>query len=153
MAALSTGYSVPFTDVSLTAATAKTVVSVTASKVVTVCNVVITFDGVTASNTPVLVELVKGDGTTAGTSTAVTPLAIRGAVNIAAASTAAKNYTAEPTTLTMLENLRIPPTSGIIYQLPLGREIQGDSSTNKLIGLRLTAGSGVNVTGFLEFEE
>lgn len=149
---MAAGYTVPFQDVALVAATAKTVVSVTPAKLITINTVVISFDGVTATNTPVLIEVCKGDGTSVGTSTAVTPVQVRGRP-VAAGSSAAKAYTAEPTVLTQMKPIRIPPTSGLMVQLPLGREEQADPTTCKVIAIRLTAAQAVNVTGFIEFEE
>ena len=146
------GYSIPFQDVALVGGTAKTVVSLAASKVATAKSIALTCDGVTATNVPILIEVCRGDGTSAGTSTSVTPVQYKGRP-MAAGSTGAKNYSAEPTVLTQIFPMRVSPTSGILEQYPLGDEVEGDSTTNKLIAIRLTAGSAVNVTGWLAFEE
>lgn len=146
------GYAVPFTDVALAAATAKTVVGVLPSKVLTVVEVALSFDGTSATATPVLIEFCRGDGTTAGTTTSVTPLRTRGR-NVAAGATAFKNATAEPTVLTVLRAWRVPPSAGFILQYPLGREPEADSSVDKLYCVRVTAAATVNATGALEFEE
>jgi hypothetical protein len=150
-------FSVPFQDVALAAATAKTVAGIkpAANKPVTVTAVVVTFDGTDSTKTPVLIEIVSGTdaSNSPGTnSTSVTPLQLRGRVSTAQTA-AAKNWTTEPTVLTQLEPLRVSPTAGTIIQLPLGREIECDATNLKFLGLRLTAGAAVNVTGWLEFEE
>jgi hypothetical protein len=150
-------FTVPFQDVALAAATVKTIVGIApaANKPITVCAAVITFDGTSSAATPVLIEWVIGTNATnpPGTnSTTVTPQQLRGRPSTAQ-TPAAKTWTAEPTVLTQVAPLRISPTAGSIIQLPLGREIEGDSTTNKFIGLRLTAAAIVNVTGWLEFEE
>lgn len=149
-------YTVPFQDVALSAATAKTVAYVLADRVATIKAIDVTFDGVTAANTPVLIEIVTGtaaSNSTPGTgSTTVTPVQIRGRV-ATARTTAAKNCTSEPTVLTQAKAWRITPTGGVLYQLPLGGEIESDATTNKMVALRLTAAQTVNVTGSIEFEE
>src|SRR3954466_911791 len=133
------GFTVPFQDVALAPATAKTVIGVApaANKPIPVSVAVITFDGTTPTAVPVLIEWVIGTNATnaPGTnSTSVTPLQLRGRVTTAQ-TPAAKNWTAEPTVLTQVAPMRVSPTSGTIIQLPLGREIEGDNTTNKFVGL------------------
>lgn len=151
------GYSACFDAVSLSAATAKTVVGIKAAPnhLAVVTAIAVTFHGVTASDVPALIEVVKGDDTTnpPGTnSTTLTPAQLRGRVLTCDAS-AAHTWTAEPTTLTRLWEMRVSPTSGVIIQLPLSREIECDPTTNKFLGLRITAPAAVTVSGTLEFEE
>lgn len=156
MPAPGAGYSVVWGGVALTAATAKTVGAILAgsSKPPTITEITVSSDG-TSGN--LLVELIFGDNTTAGTSTSFTPLQIRGQSETALA-TAAITYTAEPTTLTVVKKLaRLPmPTGPLIIQYPLGREPTGviaASTSGKLIGIRCTASVGCNVDGHIEFEE
>jgi hypothetical protein len=120
------------------------------------------FDGVTASNTPVLVELVKSTNATNSTpgtnNTSVTPVQSRGDANttgngVAASFTAFANSTSEPTVLTVVKRWLVPPTSGMLYQAPLGREtaVIPVASTFMGLGLRLTAPQTVNARCYMEF--
>ena len=116
----------------------------------------VSFDGVTASAVPCLVELCQstqaGAGT-AGTSTA--PVQIRGRATAGSAPTAGYNYTAEPTTLTRIKHWYVSPNGGLfIYPVPLGREVECDSSagTIKSLCVRITPSATVNVAGYMEVE-
>jgi hypothetical protein len=146
-------YTVTTGAVALVAATAKTVAEVTTGAGVTNAWVGfdVTFDGVTATNVPVKVEIVSYTG--ASTGTAFTPLRANGeAQNVAAVSTAKINDTVEPTTPTVRRTWFIPPTSGVLWQFPLGREI-GYMPVSSIYGIRCTAANGVNVAINLDFEE
>lgn len=150
-------FKIPFQDVALVAATAKTIVGFkpASNRPVTITAVVITFDGVDSTKTPVLIEEILGTdaSNSPGTnSTSVTPQQVRGAP-ATAQTTAAKNWSAEPTVLTQVGPLRVTPTAGSILQLPLGREVEADPTNRKFYGLRLTASFAVNVTGYIEIEE
>ena len=141
---------------SLTAATAKTFLAVLPStgRTLTVTEVGVSFDGVTASAVPVLVELVTSTGATAGTSAAATINQIRGRSTTVGATAAI--YSAEPTVLSVLRQWLVTPNGGLlVVQFPLGREPESDAtgSTNKLLGLRLTAPATVNARGYIEFEQ
>lgn len=116
----------------------------------------ISFDGVTGSAVPVLVELVTSTQGAAGTS-GVTPTItqVRGRATGGSAPTGGGNYTAEPTTLVSVARWYVPAFMGLlVYQLPLGREIECDSSagTIKALGIRITPPATVNVVGYLECE-
>lgn len=142
-------------EVALAATTAKTVLSVIApaNKVVVVTVVHVDFDGVTAAAEPVLVELLRG--TTDGTGTAVTLRRVRGHVSATPAATSKKNYTAEPTGLTLIQDRALDPYKGFFEKdHPLGREIDvGGGAAAEVLALRLTAPAAVNVRAFLEIEE
>ncbi len=151
------GFVANFDAVALTAATAKTVVGIKAAPnhLAVITAIFVTFHGVTSSNVPALVEVVTGTDATnsPGTnSTTLTPIQVRGRV-LTCDATAAHTWTAEPTVLSKLYGFRIPPTSGVIVQLPLNREVEIDPTTNKLVGLRITAPDATSVTGLIEFEE
>lgn len=116
----------------------------------------ISFDGVTASAVPVLVEIVNstqaGAGT-AGVSTVITK--VRGRITTGAPPTMGGNYTAEPTTLVSLRRYYIPAFMGLFpYQAPLDREIECDDSggTIKGLGIRITPPATVNAVGYMEVE-
>jgi hypothetical protein len=115
----------------------------------------ISFDGVTASAVPVLVELGYSTQGAAGTpGTSPTPTLIRGRGT--AVSTAAESYSAEPTTLTPFKHWLVTPNGGLlVIQFPLGREPQADLSggTNKALFLRANAPANVNARAYVEAEE
>lgn len=134
----------------LTAATAKTLIeaSTTANVPCEWIALDITFDGVTASAVPVRVDLCTYAAT--GTGTAYTPK--RGGQAVGTAQTTTKiNDSAEPTTPVILMSWFVPPTSGLFYQWPLGRELFHNVSTVQ--GIRLTAPAGVNAIVNLTIEE
>jgi hypothetical protein len=116
----------------------------------------ISFDGVTASAIPALVEIVQSTQATAGTS-GVTPTItqIRGRLTTGSAPTGGSNYTAEPTALTRIWAQYIPQFMGVFtIQLPLAKEFETDSSggTIKAIGIRINTSATVNFVGRLEVE-
>ena len=116
----------------------------------------ISFDGVTSSAIPVLVEFVnstQGAAGTAGVSTVITQ--IRGRSTTGSAPTMGGNYTGEPTTLVALKRWYIPAFMGTFtYQAPLGREAEADSSggTIRGLGTRITPPATVNAVGYIEVE-
>ncbi len=116
----------------------------------------ISMDGVTATAVPALVEIVSSTQAGAGTS-GVTPTItqVRGRATAGSAPTGGGNYTVEPTVLVSLARFYIPQfMGGMVYQLPLGREIECDSSagTIKALGIRINTSATVNVVGHLEIE-
>lgn len=147
--------------IALVAATAKTVIGLAggANNAPSLVEFAISFDGVTASAVPVLVEAVSGTNATnpPGTaSTTVTPKQVRG-VTSASVHTAAYNWTTEPTVLEVYKKRLLTPNGGlIVVQLPLGREPTGQvaaSTQFKFVGYRLTAPAVVNTHIDLEYEE
>lgn len=146
--------------ISLSASTAKTCLMIqapsTASGMLVEWGVF--FNGTNSANEPVLVEMVKSSEATNSTpgtnNTSVTPVQVRGASNtsgsgLAALFTAFANSTSEPTVLTVLKRFWVPPTSGQLVQLPLGREAEVIPSTG--LGLRLTAPNAVSARAYMEF--
>lgn len=143
-------YTVTTGSTALVAATAKTMIELSSSANVPAewiaCD--ITFNGVTASAVPVTVDFCTYTAT--GTGTTYTPKRFGQALGTAA-TTAKINDTVEPSTPTVLFSWFIPPTSGVQYQWPLGRELfQG---TSVVQGIRLTAPAIVNAIVNLTFEE
>lgn len=139
----------------LSAATAKTIVNIipATGRTATIVEVGVSFDGVTASAVPVLVELCSSSQATAGTSTAGTLVQLRGRATTVGV-TAGINYSAEPTALTVLKQWLVTPYGGnLVVQFPLGREPEADATTNKGIALRLTAPAAVNARAYVEFEQ
>lgn len=140
--------------IALTAATAKSILGVVAgtNANIKIVEFHVSFDGVTASAVPVLVELMSYDATTTGTRTSVTIQQLRGATRTVQA-TGFYNYTVEPTNLTKLKGWLVPAFMGsLTIQSPLGRETEQNASAKGLI-LRCTAPAGVNARGYIEFEE
>lgn len=128
--------------VALVAATAKTVLSVIAPAQfgVDLRKYRISFDGVTASAVPVLCELVSW--TTDGTGTSGTVVQTSGRA-VTAGFTTKYNYSAEPSTPTLIERFTLSPNGGtVIYDFPYGDS--PDTAVSQLIGIRLTAPAIVN---------
>lgn len=117
----------------------------------------ISFDGVTSSAIPVLVEVCQSTQGAAGTPAASppTPVQVRGRSTSGSAPTSGHNYTGEPTTLTVVRQFYVTPTGGLfIYPVPLGREIECDSSvgTVRALALRITPPATVNCLAYMEVE-
>ena len=118
----------------------------------------VSFDGVTASAVPVLVELCTSTQATAGTpGTVGTINQIRGFPAVTAGSTVSGQYTAEPTALNAVKQWYVPAFMGLFtIQFPLGREpmLLGTTSTiMKGLALRVSAPAAVNVRGYIEWDE
>lgn len=140
-------------DVALSAATAKTVLNVIAGSnaLFRIIEFGVSFDGTSATAEPVTVELCYSTQGGAGTSTSHTITQTGGpARNVQA--TAARNYSAEPTTLTVWKRWLVHPQTGIVVQFPLGREPEETVTADGLC-LRLTAPAAVNCQAYIEFEE
>lgn len=140
-------------DVSLSAATAKTILSVinASNSLIRICELAVSFDGTSATAEPVTVELCSSTQAGAGTSTSHTIVQCRGATRTVQA-TAARNYSAEPTTLTVIRQWLIHPQTGITVQFPLGREPE-QVVTADALAIRCTAPAAVNARAHMEFEE
>lgn len=145
-------YSVTASGVAASAATAKTVIEIAAGATVSgrLIAADVTFrGGVTTTSKEVLVELVRY--ATTGTGTAYTPLKANGEGQARAANITAKtNMSAEPGTPTVLKSWYVPAVSGLLQQLPLGREWWFG---NGLIGLRVTSPDALTVAANMEIEE
>lgn len=151
---MSAGYTVETTaDVALTAATAKTILSVinAANSLIRICEFGVSFDGVSGTAEPVTIELCSSTQAGAGTSTSQTPVQLRGPTRTVQA-TGARNYTAEPTTLTCLKRWLVHPQTGLVMQFPLGREPEQVTTADALC-LRVTAPATLNCQAYIEFEE
>lgn len=141
-------------DIALVGATAKSIMSVinAANSVHRLVELSVSFDGVVATDEPVTVELCESTQATAGTSDAHTTVQT-GGPGRTAQSTARRNYTAEPTVLTVIKRWLVRPDGGLLLiQFPLGREPEQTVTLDASI-LRLTAPQAVNVQGYVEFEE
>jgi hypothetical protein len=149
--------------VGLTAATAKTIAYLLSgsNNQPAMTEACISFDGVTASAIPALVELCLGTAATNSTpgtgSTTFTPLQLRGWPAQTSAHTAANACSSEPTVLTSLKQFLITPYGGVLFvQAAMGREPTGlvtASTMGKMMAWRCNAPATVNVRGYYEFEE
>lgn len=101
----------------------------------------VSFDGVTSSHAPALVELCSFDASTAGTAGSTPTARQISGLTIAAGFTAGAAYTAEPTVLTVLEDHLVPQDKGgLLLQWPLGMEPVADLA--KGFCIRVTASAG-----------
>jgi hypothetical protein len=137
--------------VALAAATAKSVLSVIAPAQfgVDLKKVRVAFDGVTATAVAVLVEVVSF--TTDGTGTGGTVNQVYGR-SITAGFTSKYNYSVEPTTATVLDQVPLlDPNKGLYsYDYPLGDT--PDCAVSNLIVVRCTAPAIVNCRAVMFFE-
>lgn len=140
-------------SVALAAATAKSVLGVRAhaNSGLMLRRFSIGFDGVSASGVPVLCELcyctfaANAPGTN---STSVTP-AQKTQRAMAAGFTAARNWTTEPTAITVIEHFLLTPNSGLVlYDYPLDTE--PDSALAEGFVIRCTAPAIVNVLASMD---
>ncbi len=150
------GYScVTEAAVALVAATAKSVLGVKAhaNSGLQVKGFTISFDGVTASAVPVLIELAYctfGTNSPGTNSTNLTENQCYGRV-LAAGFTGAYNWTAEPTTITGCKRFLLAPDKGVFaYQYPLGTE--PDCALAEGFVLRITAPAAVNCQASIDVE-
>lgn len=141
--------------VALSAATAKSILGVKAhaNSGLQVKGFEVSFDGVTASAVPVLVELcyctfaTNSPGTN---STGTAETQVYGRV-LAAGFTGGRNWTSEPTVVTPIkEGLLAPDKGKFAYQFPLGQE--PDCALAEGFVIRCNAPAAVNVRGELQVE-
>jgi hypothetical protein len=145
----------------LSAATAKTLVLILSAATNQPCivEIGISFDGVTASAVPVLVELVSGTAGTAGTprATLAAGKQLRGWPTSVSGTTCGDTYAAEPTTQLVNKKWLVTPNGGqFVLQSPLGREPTGiitAATDAKTWSLRATAPAIVNAHAYIEYEE
>lgn len=139
----------------LAAATAKTIIGAKAhaNSGLQLKGYEISFDGVTAADVPVLVEICYATFATNSPGTASTSTTVKqkyGRV-LTAGFTAGKTWTTEPTTLTVFKEFLLAPDKGFIaFQYPLGQE--PDSALAEGFVIRCTAPAAVNVRGGLDLE-
>ena len=150
------GYKVPaLAAVALVATVAKTVVGANAPAGFGLdwTSYEIAFDGVSATNPPVLVELCTCTFATNPPGTASTtsgPTQEDGRA-IAAGATGAYAWTTEPTVVTPFDNFTLTPNGGtIIRDIQQGRT--PDSAVSTGFCIRCTASVGVNFRGSMSFE-
>lgn len=139
------------------AGTAKTVLNLisASSKAFKVTEIGVAFIGGSGSAKPVLVELCASTQGGAGSgSSSVTPKVTDSGNSTTVDTTAAKGYTSEPTTLTVIRSWRVYPQVGLVWQVPVGREPAANNGN--ALAIRVTFESGettTNIDAYAEFEE
>ena len=139
-------------EVALAAATAKTVLQIVAptNQRLAILGFSISFDGILATAEPVQVDLVVQ--TTAGTSSAGTPVKeMVGLGSEAIQTTSRKTITVEPTTTDVLRRYEVHPQSGREVRFGLDDEIILAGGTR--LGIRCTAPAIVNCVAHISVEE
>lgn len=141
--------------VALTASTAKSVLGIKSASDfgIDLKKIWWGFTGVTATEAPVVCELCYctfGANPPGTASTSVTPAQVYGRT-IAHGVTAAKTWTTEPTTITVLGEVPLTPNGGtLLYDSPLGDT--PDSAVDQGFVLRFTAAASVSVRATIWFE-
>lgn len=143
-------YDCPGAASPLAAATARTVISVTAPAQFGTnwFAYEISFDGATSTATPATIELCTFTAAGAGTSTAVTIVNSSGQ-RVTTGFTSGTNYTAEPTVLAPFKTFYLPVYGGTgIVQFTPGQE--PDSAVSQGFAIRVTAPAIVNCRGSMK---
>lgn len=141
--------------VALSAATAKTILGVKAhaNSGLQLKGFMVAFDGVTSSAVPVLVEVCYctfGANSPGTNSTGTAENQVYGRV-LTAGFTGGRNWTTEPTTITVLKEFLLAPDKGIIaFQFPLGQE--PDTALGEGLCIRCNAPAAVNVRASMDVE-
>jgi hypothetical protein len=113
----------------------------------------VSFDGVTSSAVPATVQLCQSTQATAGTSAGSVPaiVQVRGR-SMTAQFTSGHNYTAEPTALTVIEQVFVPQFNGI-YVREYGPSEQPDTDlsggTVKALAIRINVTANVNCLAYM----
>lgn len=144
-------YDAPGAVSALAAATAKTVIAVTAPAQFGANWIAyeISFDGATSTATPARIELCTFTAATAGTNTAVTIVNSAGQ-RVTTGFTAGTNYTVEPTVLAPFKTFYLPVYGGTgIIQFTPGQE--PDSAVSQGFAIRVTAPAVVNCNASMRF--
>lgn len=137
-------------EVALSAATAKTVIQVTApsNQRLRVKKWGVAFDGISTTAEPVQVRLLRQ--TTAGTMSSLTPVKYSaGAETIQ--STAQHTATVEPTASDVLQPLEVHPQAGYEMLVPFDQPLEMAGGTR--LGIECTAPATVNVRAWFVWEE
>lgn len=111
----------------------------------------VSFDGVTATDAPVVVSF--GRQTTDGTGTGATEVKFD-ADDPSPGCTGFHSFSAEPTLGDVFETYNIHPQGGLfVREYPPGREPVMDDATTSRIGLVATAPAAVNAVAWIQWEE
>lgn len=148
---MSSLFSVNVVGEQLAANTAETALQVVAAanKGLEVVRWSVSFNGVSAADAPVRVELLRLSS--AGTSSAFTPLKLDPASD-AALATARTAHTAEPTVADILETYQVTPYGGLLV-MQYAPDERVKVAANGRIGIRCLAPNVVDVTAYMIFSE
>lgn len=140
----------PTAEITLVAATAKTVLQLVApaNVILAVNGAWVSFDGTSNTAEPALIEILRQ--TTAGTMTARNPLKTKD-TSTALQATGQVNATAEPTAGDVLKTFHVHPQAGVIIPLDFDKEIE--IAGGGRLGMRITAPANVNCLAGFEGEE
>lgn len=149
------GYSVTTSGTFTTSTVAVTILGVKSNAAfgIDLRKISVGFNGVTAANVPVLVELVyctfatNAPGTN---STSRTPIQTYGRV-AANGVTAASGWTAEPTVITPLQQWLLTPNGGLVIE-EFAPDHGFDTALGEGLAIRITASVAVGVVATMEFE-
>lgn len=139
-------------EVTLVAATAKTVIMLTAAAQhrVRVQGISVYFKDTVVTDTPVKVELVRA--TTAGTpGSSPTPVKKDESGGETIQTTGGINFSAEPTITDILETKEVHPQTGEKFYYPFSQEVMIKGGNR--FAVRMTAAQGQTVACNLDFEE
>jgi hypothetical protein len=145
-------YCVSVDAIALSAATAKSVIELGTGSGdrARIVQWSVTFDGTSATATPVKVEVGRFSAAVT-TATSFTPVKLDAAEGAAAITAKHSTSTEGAGTADAVEIYRVPPTSGMVLQYPLGREwVVGTSGFWRM---RLTAAATVNATVQVTWDE
>lgn len=138
-------------ELALTATVAKTLAQLKAptNQRLMVDFISVCFDGVTPTNEPVLVQIMRQ--TTAGTMSAGTPYPNDPTIDESLQSTVQYNATVEPTSGAVLLQFDVHPQAGLVFTIPRDQRIvvQGGGR----LGVVCTAPQNVNAIVTLGYEE
>lgn len=111
----------------------------------------VSFDGVTSSDAPAVVDLLFQ--TTDGTATGASEIALNPDEPTALVS-GFHSFSAEPTAGGIIESYEVHPQGGmIVREYPPGREPMLTNATSSRIGIRVTSPSAVNALAWIQWEE
>jgi hypothetical protein len=134
-----------------TGTSAKTILQVVAAsnQRVLVDEVAVSFKGMSATDAPILVEVLRQ--TTAGTMSSLTPRKLHDGDDESLQVTAQHSATSEPTAGDVLLAQLIHPQTGYTWQAPFGRQLHVKGGGR--LGVRVTAGVSVNCVARVVAEE
>lgn len=111
----------------------------------------ISFDGISAADQPVVVDLLFQ--TTDGTATGATEVALN-PDEPAALLSGFHSFSAEPTAGSIIESYEVHPQGGMILrEYPPGREPMLTNATTSRIAVRATSPAVVNAVAWIQWEE
>ena len=145
-------------EVALVGGTRKTVMQIAtpSTQDITMVAYAVSFDGISATADPVLVDLIETNVAATVTSLTPSPYSDPNAPpSLCVGGTSATGYNASAegtiTASRLLDAVEVPPSSGIVIQFPLGRE--PGVAVSKFLRLRCLAPQAVNCVPILVWEE